>query len=294
MDPRLFTSHPPVPADVAFVTCARVPDLDGDDQPLVGMLEAEGLRVVPVVWDEEDFDPGRARLFVVRSTWDYHLDRDRFLAWAELVASRRMLLNPLRVLRWNTHKSYLRELAARGVPTVETEWIDRGSTLDLSALLVRRGWTDAVAKPAVSAGAFKTTRIRDDAASASRVAALVTERDTMIQPLLPSIDVRGEHSYVFLDGEFSHAVRRESGMASPGGFAASHPLAPERRELDLARDALGSLRSEVLYARVDLVADGAETRVLELELVEPSLFFHHAPEARARFVGAIVRRLRAS
>ena len=151
-------------ARVALATCAEWPELWLDDHPLVAALRARGVAGVPCIWDDPDVDWAGFPLVAVRSTWDYTTQRAAFLAWAERVAAVTTLANPLPVLRWNSHKGYLRDLAAAGVPVVPTVWASE--VIDLAAVLDERGWSRAVVKPAVSAGGRDTVIVdrRDTAA----------------------------------------------------------------------------------------------------------------------------------
>src|SRR5262245_13951284 len=137
--------------DVALVTYRDLPELDADDRPLAARLRALGLAVEIVAWDDPGFDWSAARLVLLRNPWDYFHRLDEFLAWAERVSSVTTLANPLEALRWNLHKGYLVELAAKGAPVVPTLLLRRGERADLAALLGERGWRDFVLKPAVSA-----------------------------------------------------------------------------------------------------------------------------------------------
>src|SRR5207248_10238751 len=135
------------------------------------------------VWDDPGVDWHGIKVSVVRSTWDYHHRLDEFLAWAERVATLTRLWNPVEVLRWNTHKSYLRDLAARGVPVVPTILLEAGSTVDLATLLARAGWQEAVIKPAVSASAHETIRasLEGLAEGQAHVNRLLPAHDLLVQ-----------------------------------------------------------------------------------------------------------------
>lgn len=282
--------------DVALVTCAERPGLDADDEPLARALAERGLATEARVWDEPGADWSAVRLAVLRSTWDYYLRRDEFLAWAERTSAATTLLNPLEVVRWNTHKGYLRALGARGAPVVPTVYVDAGSRPVLGEILAREGWARAVVKPAVSADSFGTVRVATDALAEGQahVEALAARGDVMIQPYLAAVETYGERCLVFLDGQLSHAVRKRSLFqggrhAGPEGIA----VAPAPDEAETARRVLEVAQGEkLLYARVDLARDDAGTPLLlELELVEPTLFLRSAPGAADRLADALVARL---
>jgi hypothetical protein len=285
--------------DVALVTCSRLEDLAPDDRCLLELLPARGLSVGARVWNDPAVDWGEARLTLLRSPWDYHLRHGEFLAWAERVSRESRLVNPLAVVRWNTHKGYLRELARLKVPVVSTEYVPAGSGFVLRERMAALRWATAVVKPAVSCDSWGTLRA-DSASEASMAAAqahldaLLPEREMMVQPYLPGVTDPGERSLVFIEGQFSHAARKAPpafGGDDVGGEGA--PVRAEADELDVARRALAACgHGPLLYARVDLVRDESGAPLLmELELVEPSLFLAQAPEGRARLVDGIVARL---
>src|SRR5882724_4397341 len=146
---------------IALATAAKLPTLNDDDRLLIPALAELGFTAVPAVWDAPDvcWDEYRGGAVVVRSCWDYHHRLEEFLAWmTRLERAGVPLWNSPAVLRWNSHKGYLRDLAARGVPIVPTRWLERGRRVGLARLLRDERWSDAVVKPAVSASATDTWR----------------------------------------------------------------------------------------------------------------------------------------
>jgi len=283
-------------SDVALVTHAQLPDLDPDDRPLAAALREAGMATAVAVWDDPEIDWGAFRLVVLRNPWDYHHRVAEFLAWAERVAATTELANPLPALRWNLDKRYLVELAASGAPVVPTVRLARGSAIDLAALAAERRWGDLVVKPAVSADSWETHHVGSDVAAGQRVVdRLLPKRDLLVQPFLRSVEQYGERCLVFLDGAFSHAVRKNA--LTHGGRWAGLPegvpveATPEERGVAERVLAAAGFR-DLLYARVDLVRDPLGTPLLlELELAEPTLFLADAPAGLARLVGAIAARL---
>jgi len=287
--------------DVALASCRVLPEPDADEQPLVDALRAAGLSVEVLPWD----DPGAedsfaaARLTVLRSTWNYSLQPDAFLAWIDRVAARGSLWNRRETVRWNAHKSYLLDLAERGVPAVPTRLLARGERATLAGVLRERGWSAAVVKPAVSGGSRETMRVRAsdgelDAGEAHLRALLATE-DVLVQPYLPSVEGYGERAIVWIDGALTHAVRKSPRfLGDEESVSGAQPIAPDEARLaERAVEAAVAIGGPLLYARVD-VARGPDGQpcVMELELIEPSLFFPRAPHALARYVDALRARLR--
>jgi glutathione synthase/RimK-type ligase-like ATP-grasp enzyme len=272
-----------------IVTCLDLPEPDPDQALLVAALERAGIEPVVAAWDDPSADWGGLDVAVLRSTWNYHLRLGAFLAWAEETARRTTLFNAPEVIRWNADKRYLLDLASRGFRVVPTEIVDRGAQADLEEILARRSWCDVVLKPAVSAGSFETHRV-DRVSGPPIFDRLVAERDVMVQPYLGSVETYGERSMILIDGELTHAIRKSPRFA--GGderVEGPLPIAPEERALATAIWA--TLPRGLLYARVDLARDDRfEPAVMELELIEPSLFFLQSPPALERFVAAIARR----
>jgi hypothetical protein len=282
--------------DIAVLTWSGLPELDPFDSSLLPALARLGLDARPVVWDDPAVDWRAVRLALVRNTWDSHLRRDDFVAWADRVERLTRLHNPAPVLRWNTHKRYLRELEAKGVPVTPTVWVERGGTLDVDALARERGWDAVVLKPAVSAGALKTYVFpRSEARTATaRAAELAAEGDLLVQPYLTAFETEGERSYVFFDGAFSHAVHRPPTLqGAPRGFAEPRAFTPgDRAELRLAESVLEAVGPPLLYARVDVATDNAgRVRLQEVELTEPRLFLSLDAQAPGRLARAIAARL---
>lgn len=288
---------------VALATCAELPHLDGDDHPLVAALAARGVEVCHPVWDAGDAPFLAADLTVIRSTWDYTHKADAFVAWATRIddATGGRLCNPAEVVRWNTHKRYLLELQAQGVATVPTAMLPAGVATDLGALLATRGWTrGAVVKPAVSAGSRDIERVRgpDVAAAQALVNRLSPTRELLVQPFVAGIAL-GELSLIYLGDHgrlcFAHAVNKvpatEDFRSQPEFQARVEPVEPPSAWRAAADRALACVRGELLYARVDLVAgdDGAPW-LMELELVEPSLYLSWSERSAVLLADAIVAR----
>jgi hypothetical protein len=282
--------------DIALATCRVLPEPDSDEAPTLVALRAAGLRAEAVAWDDPEADFSRARMTVLRATWSYPDDPARFLAWVERTAAVTELWNPLAAVRWNLHKGYLLELDRAGVPVVPTWLVRRGEATALAEILAARGWSDVVIKPAVSNASRLTVRSgpatgEDGEAHLRRLA---VREDVLVQPYLASVEGYGERSLVWIDGEITHAVRKSPRLVRQSE-AVSGPLPVSPAEAEVARAALAvavAAGAPLLYARIDLAPgpDGTP-QVMELELIEPSLFFPFSPAALDRFVRAVARRL---
>jgi glutathione synthase/RimK-type ligase-like ATP-grasp enzyme len=302
---------------VALVTAREALALDEDLPPLRDALAARGAEVALPCWDDAAVDWTRFDIAVLRSTWDYAERIGEFLDWAARCAALTRLLNPLEVVRWNTDKRYLADLARAGVPVVPTCFIAAGAdaAVELAAFLaggveslsVGRAapFSDFVVKPVVGAGsrdAARYARAGVAQALAHLRRLLESGREAMLQPYLDQVDQHGETAVIFFEGRFSHAVRKGPLLRSGAGLVPSlfapeqiTPRAAEAAERQVAIAACHAIPFDVLlYARVDLVRGANGTpAVLELELTEPSIFFAHAPGAAERLAAAVLARCEA-
>jgi glutathione synthase/RimK-type ligase-like ATP-grasp enzyme len=282
-----------VPLDVALATCIALPEPDPDMEPLLGALRSAGVKVKAMGWDDPYADFAQAPLTIVRSTWNYSEQHAKFLRWVDDVALRSDVWNTPATIRWNTHKSYLLDLEAKGVPVVPTHLLERGDKTPLAEVLRARGWSEVVVKPAVSGGSRMTKRVRpgDDQAGEAHLRALATREDVLVQPYQASVEGHGERAIITVDGHPTHAVRKTPRfVGDPEQVSEAMPI--EADEEALARQALAAAPGPLLYGRVDMArGEDGKPRVMELELVEPSLFFRQSPDALARYVEVVKRLL---
>ncbi|MGD0257733.1 MAG: hypothetical protein ABSB90_07645 [Thermoplasmata archaeon] len=277
---------------VALVTHAGLPDLADDDRLLPPELERLGVHARPAVWSDPRVVWNEFDAAVLRSTWDYHLRRAEFLDWVDEVARATRLWNPAPVVRWNSHKSYLRDLQRRGVAIVPTVWSDGSKSL--AELFEEHRWSRAVFKPAVSAAAHRTHLATRDSLAVSEplYRQLCAEHEVLVQPYLSSVETPGEHSLIFVDHEFSHAVDRRAALSPEHGPAGGQPVASTEEERAFGSSVLRALDTPTLYARADLArTEEGALCLMELELVEPSLFLASSAEAPRRLARAIAARL---
>jgi hypothetical protein len=277
---------------LAIATCRPLPEPDPDEGLLVGALRDAGIDARMTPW-RDDLDGTVATPTLIRSTWDYVRHYDEFLSWVDAAERRAPLWNPARVVRSNLHKRYLLDLERRGVPATPTELVDRGDARSLVDVAADRGWREVVIKPAIGAGSFETHRGRaSDPVLQARFARLVAACDVLVQAYLDSVEGHGERALVWIDGAFTHAVRKSPRFAADSERV-SGALAIAADERAVGEAALEDVADGLLYARVD-VAPGPDGRpvVMEVELVEPSLFLLQEPRALERLVAGILRRLR--
>jgi hypothetical protein len=283
---------------VAIATCAEHAELDGEGRLLLDALRERSIDARAEVWTERPVAGWeRYDLVVLRATWDYTYMLGRFVRWARSIGSR--LLNPPDVVAWNADKRYLFDLAQAGIATIPTEHVapDAPFTPPPGRFVV---------KPAVAAGS-RGAAVFDGArhaAARAHVAALHADgHDVLLQPYLDAVDgVEAETALVFLDGTLSHALRKGPLLAldlpPPDGLFRAEQMSPTTPAADLvalARRVHAYVEQRFgcpLYARVDaLRGDDGVPAVLELELIEPSLFLDLAPGSAQALARAIAGRL---
>lgn len=279
-----------------WITSEKFADGYPHESEVLADLRARGIDVRPTVWNRDPVpQPGSDERVIVRTPWDYLEDFDGFTEWLGALPATRVE-NPVAVLRWNSEKRYMRELAAAGVRIVPTVWMDARSDAEVAATLAAAfADRERIVKPVMSASAKDTFRL---APGGLPPAGVFVNRAAMVQPFLPEIETDGERSLVYFSGRFSHAIRKvpKTGdfrvQESHGGIMREFSASGAERAFGDATVAAVRARfpnlSAPLYARVDYVVTAGEPHLMELELLEPDLYFHHAPGSAARFVEALL------
>ena len=285
--------------NVAFATCRNWQQLSEDDQLVSEILRREKVRVSAAIWDAPDIDWSGFDAVVIRSTWDYHHKAGEYAEWVRRFAGGRpRLWNRPEVVLQNMNKRYLGALAAKGVKTVPTAYFSAAQNVLLRDVLAEHDWQDAVVKPAVSAAAHETWRTCLERAEIDqgRFAEQIRRRDLLIQPYVPEIGSKGEWSFVFLGGSFSHAVLKRP---ADGDFRVQREFGgttvhakPEPALIAQAESMMSAVGDELLYARVDGIERGGELILMELEMIEPFLFLGFSEGAPHRFAETIIGALR--
>jgi glutathione synthase/RimK-type ligase-like ATP-grasp enzyme len=268
---------------------------DPDNPRLFAALGALQLSADLVVWDDDAVRWDDYDLVVIRSTWDYPPRRAEFLEWASSISR---LENPFPIVEYSSDKHYLADLEAHGLSVIPSRFYATGESpnFDFGELV------DFVVKPCVGAGSLNVVRYRGDdvEAAARHVDALHGEgRDVLLQPYIHSVDTIGERGLIFIDGEFSHAMTKGAmlnvAQSDRDFLYRREQMSSALAEADAilyATEVLETMGlSDLLYARVDLVATIRGWLVMELELVEPSLYLTYDDQAAAKLASAIATRL---
>ncbi len=276
----------------AFLTTDRLEGFVTYDGLLHEPLARRGWAVDEVPWRAAaDWDA--YEVVVIRSPWDYQHDPDAFLAVLETIErSNARLENPLDLVRWNLRKTYLRDLEARGLPIVPTRWLPRLAPADLAPLFDALG-EEIVVKPVVGANADAAFRLRRETAPGEALAAFAA-RACMAQPFVRAVVEEGEFSLFHFGGAYSHAILK---TPASGDFRVQEEhggriraVAPDPALRALADAVVDALGPAPLYARTDFVRLDAGFALMEVELIEPSLYFPYDADSPERFADAFAAR----
>ncbi len=268
-----------------------------EDRLVAEALARQGLRVQRVDWGDQSVDWSLTATALFRTTWDYFHRFEEFQVWLSKTASLTQLINPVEIIRWNCDKHYLGELQERGIHIPPTKFIEAGDPRTLAELHGQHGWPEWILKPCVSGGAKNTFRLQGQhlAEHEATYRQLIEREAFLIQPLLTSVLEAGELSLMVIGGEVTHAVRK---VAKPGDFRVQddwggtvYPHEPSVEEVTFAEKAVAACDPMPVYARVDMVRDGdGQWAIMELELIEPEMWFRMNPSAADRFAQIIARR----
>ena len=279
---------------LALATCQELPTLWAGDRLFLDELVRRGYDAAPVVWDDPAIDWRAWDAVIIRSCWDYHLKIGRFFEWLDAVSTR-PVINRADLVKWNAHKRYLFDIARAGGRIPRTAIVEQGREGTLSDHLGRSGWEHAVIKPAISATGYKTRLIRwkptpEDERAFAEASAV---GDVLVQEYVPEVSERGEWSLMFFDGRYSHAALKR---AAPGEFRVHiewggtvERAAPPPALVVQAQALIDALALGATYARVDGTEVNGDLMIMELEVIEPELFFDMEPAAPAQLADAVER-----
>ncbi|MBX2819031.1 MAG: hypothetical protein KTR29_05090 [Rhodothermaceae bacterium] len=267
--------------------------LVSDDKLAIDVLIDMQWDVQLIPWRQPNVDWNAFDVVVIRSTWDYHNDPDMFIeVLQQIEASGTRLENALASVKWNIDKRYLHDLEGKGIRVVQTAFGSDLNESSLNELTQAYSNEDFIIKPVISASAKNTFRITPGKAPLENLLAAFKNKDYMVQPFMHHIVEEGEFSLFFFNGRYSHCIRKVPKsndfrvQEEHGGLITTCP--PTLKLLNCAQHVLDNLDYTVLYARVDLVPDeNGDYALMELELIEPSLYLRMDPEAPTRFARAI-------
>jgi hypothetical protein len=279
----------------AFLSMDSLKDFYHYDQMLFEPFKAAGWLVEEVSWRKPGVDWNNYDVVIIRTTWDYQDDVEGFMACLQRIeASSAQLQNTLKIVEWNISKRYLSDLQNQGINIVPTLWFDSFSLAELQLGFSHFDTSEVVLKPLVSANADHTYRLTAENLNtqSKQLENVFYKREFMLQPFLNAIINEGEYSLFYFAGQYSHGILKQPRAGDfrvqeeHGGQLKS--IQPCEEMLTTARHCLAALPADVLYARIDLVRYKKEFAVIEIELIEPSLYFNMDAGSPQRFVDAFV------
>lgn len=282
---------------VAILTMDTLEDFFAYDYMLDAPMLANGWQTEHVSWRDESIDWNKYAVVIVRSPWDYQQDAEAFLACLKRIDdSKAALENSYSLMSWNLQKTYLKDLAANGVPIVPTLWLDAYQPNMLESAFATFESSEVIVKPVVSANADFTYRISPSqvANMQAELSQVFADRALMLQPFLPAIVSPGEYSLFYFDHEYSHAILKTPKSTDfrvqeeHGGSLLS--ISPTEEMYKVAEQTLAALPDRAMYARVDLIETGSGFAVMEVELIEPSLYFNMDDTSAQRFTDVFCRK----
>jgi len=251
-----------------------------EDNYVKNALENLGLKVDRLAWDDAHFNWNNTKFILFRSTWDYFDRFDEFSNWLDQVSQKTKLLNSEKIIRWNMDKHYLIDLEKKGIHTIPTYFIEKGSHTTLKDIHKENHWRKTVLKPCISGGARHTYKLDHENIEDHEniFQKLILKEAMMLQPFQNSIVEKGEVSLIIINGVFTHAVLK---IAKKGDFRVQddwggtvHPYTPTSKEIIFAENAVKACIEFSIYARIDITTDNdGKLAIVELELIEPELWF---------------------
>ncbi|MFT6895885.1 MAG: glutathione synthase/RimK-type ligase-like ATP-grasp enzyme [Paraglaciecola sp.] len=279
----------------AFLSMDSLEGFYAYDYMLFAPLKAYGWQAEEVSWHKADVDWNQYDVVVVRSTWDYQENAEAFVSCLQRIdASSAVLANSMALLLWNINKTYLQDIAGQGINIVPTDWFETFDLADVAQSFAHFGVEEIVLKPTVSANADHTYRLNREQLLAQGLALkeIFSQRPFMVQPFLPAVLEEGEYSLFYFNGHYSHCILKQPKaddfrvQEEHGGQLTS--VQPTEEMLTQARHTMAAMPDDALYARIDLLRCSAEFAVMEIELIEPSLYFNMDENSAQFFADAFI------
>lgn len=279
---------------IGLLTCEKLPELTLADQQLIPELAKHNIVAKAVIWNDKTIDWNEFDYLIFRNTWDYFEKETEFNLWLDQIEKLGIkTLNAIEIIKKNKHKFYLREMEKKGILILPTIFIDKNANLNLAELLPKH-WKKAVIKPAFSAGSYLTSVF--DASAIEKTnneyTKLAQEKELLLQEFVPEIQTLGETSFIFFNKKFSHAINKkpiDGDFRVQSQFGGKYNLIHPNQELiDKAQKVVNTFHDKLLYARVDGIVIDTELHLMEIECIEPDLYFEISEGALERFVASII------
>ena len=281
---------------IALLTCEKLPNLNPEDQNIIPQLAKHNIQAEAVIWDDKTIIWTAFDYLIFRNTWDYFEKETEFKIWLDHIQKLGIkTLNPIEIIQRNIHKFYLRDLQQQqqGITILPTVFIDKTNSLDLTELIPSH-WKKAVIKPAFSAGSYLTEvfEVSEIDAISEKYKSIAAEKELLLQEFMPEIQTIGETSFIFFNKKFSHAVNKkpvEGDFRVQSLFGGQYTLVQPNTELiEKAQKIVNTFPENLLYARVDGIIINNELHLMEIECIEPDLYFNLSDKSLERFVATLV------
>ena len=280
---------------IAILTCEKLPNLNPEDQKIIPALAQHNIVASAAIWSDNTINWSEFDYLVFRNTWDYFEKETEFKIWLNQIEKLGIkTLNPIEIIKQNIHKFYLRDMEQQGITISPTVFIDKTDTLNLAELIPSH-WKKAVIKPAFSAGSYLTEvfEVSQNQEISEKYKSIAAEKELLLQEFMPEIQTLGETSFIFFNKKFSHAVNKkpvDGDFRVQSLFGGKYNLVHPNPEMILkAQKVVDTFKENLLYARVDGILIDDELYLMEIECIEPDLYFNLSENSLGRFVEAIVK-----
>ena len=280
--------------NIALITCNKLPNLTPTDQLLIPELAKHNIKAQAVIWSDNTINWNDFDYLIFRSPWDYFEKETEFNSWLDLLQKQGIkTFNALEIIQQNKHKFYLRDLEKKGIPIIPTIFIDKTSELNLSQIIPSQ-WKKAVIKPAYSGGSYQTEVFESNEIENinQKYQPIAAEKELLLQEFMPQIKTEGETSFIFFNKKFSHALNKKPiegefriQVQFGGIYTASEP---STALIQQAKKIVDTFSGNLLYARVDGIIIDNQLQLMEIECLEPDLYFEFKDGSLERFVESML------
>ncbi|WP_369769438.1 RimK family alpha-L-glutamate ligase [Flavobacterium sp. WC2416] len=279
---------------IGILTCEKLPELNPEDQLLLPELAKHNITATAAIWDDKSIQWSDFDYLIFRNTWDYFEKETAFNNWLDHIEQLGIkTLNSIDIIKNNKHKFYLREMEKKGIIILPTVFLEKTKDLNLSKIIPTH-WKKMVLKPAFSAGSYQTEvfELKDIEKINTQYKAIASEKELLLQEFMPEIQTLGETSFIFFNKKFSHAVNKkpvDGDFRIQVQFGGKYKLIEPSQELiEKAQKIVNTFPNNLLYSRVDGIIIENELHLMEVECIEPDLYFNLSQGALTRYVNAVL------
>jgi glutathione synthase/RimK-type ligase-like ATP-grasp enzyme len=280
---------------IALLTCQKLPNLLDDDQLLIPELAKHNIFAKAAIWDDNTINWSEFDVLIFRNTWDYFEKQVEFDSWLKKIEKLGIkTLNSIAIINQNKHKFYLRDFEKKGFAIIPTVFVEQTDVLNISKIIPSH-WKKAVIKPAYSAGSYQTSvfEIQEIEKINNQYQPIAAQKELLLQKFMPEIETLGETSFIFFNKIFSHAVNKKPVKGEfriQSQFGGIYTAAQPNLELiEQAQKIVNTFSSDLLYARVDGIVIENQIHLMEIECIEPDLYFNLCEGSIQKFTNAILQ-----